>query len=104
MKGISVSKSKDLNVSPLGMCTGFGQDIKTKHVHRPLGKTQRLHYKLKSGLVTGTYEKQPVGIVRIAKDLQTNMIYHRVYQILKKNSVVTASTTKSKKRKWARYE
>ncbi len=57
-------------------------------------------------LVTEAYGKQPVGAGRAARALRKNhdISYGRVYRILKKNGMVTASAARSKRRKWVRYE
>ena len=57
-------------------------------------------------LVVDAHEEQPVGAIRIAKALRKNhdISYNRVYRILKKNGVVTASAAKSKRRKWVRHK
>ncbi len=57
-------------------------------------------------LVTEAHHDEPAGVVRITKRLKPNrdISYHAVYRIMKKNGTVTASTAKSKKRKWVRFE
>lgn len=52
-------------------------------------------------LVTDAYREQPVGVLRVARELRKNhdISYNRVYRVLKKSSMMVESAARSKRRK-----
>ncbi len=106
-KGVPASRiAKDLGISTRCVRRLWARYRKTGGTRLRMGRPRDHIPEAQIRLVTEAYEGQPVGAARVAKSLRKNhdISYGRVYRILKKNGMVTASAAKSRRRKWVRYE
>lgn len=106
-KGVSPSKiARDLKITTRHVRRLWARFQKTGTTHVKMGRPRNCTTASQIRLVTDAHQKHPVGVVHTARNLRKNhdISYHTVYRILKKNGVVAASTAKSRRRKWVRYE
>ncbi len=106
-KGVPASRiARDLNISARCVRMLWARYQKTGCTRLRMGRPGDYVTEAQIRLVTEAYGEQPVGAVRVAKSLRKNhdISYGRVYRILKKSGMVTASAARSKRRKWIRYE
>ncbi len=106
-KGVPASKiARDLDVSVRHVRRLWTRHQITGDTRLRMGRPRDHVAESQIRLVTEAYGEQPVGVGRVARALRKNhdISYGRVYRILKKNGMVTASAARSKRRKWVRYE
>ena len=101
--------ARELKVIPRRIQQLYSEFCRTGRIHMPLRPGR---YKSPPAsdhtrqLVLQMHKTHPAGVLYTAKRLRANHVisYRITYQIMKDNGLVVPSATKSRRRKWVRFE